>query len=363
LGRLVKLVDEVRFAPLMLAAAVCAIALMCWVAPATYANTSKIVDLPVSFQVKNTDTSGVLCPSDGASYTVRGHISGPRSGLSDSSSGAISVYLTGLETGEWNWRFTAVPGYDWPNQMAKVGQVSLTIDMLGYGASGHPLGAFDCYGSQADVVHQIIGQLRNGTYQSGGGAAVKFARVVLVGHDVGGAIAQIEAYSYKDINGLVVATWADQGQTPLIIERFLRASAVCTAGGENSQPGGPGGYFFMERPPEYQPDLFYNADPAVIAAYLQMREPNPCGYVSSTQLALDTDIARLGEIHVPVLLTIGAEDKIWTQDGWAQQKGRFTGSTDVTAVSLPNTGHYLMLERTAPEFRKLLSNWLTKRGF
>jgi hypothetical protein len=64
-----------------------------------------------------------------------------------------------------------------------------------------------------------------------------------------------------------------------------------------------------------------------------------------------------------VLLAIGAEDKIWTQNGWTQQKGHFTGTSDVTAVSLADTGHYVMLERTAPRLRQIIASWLARHGF
>lgn len=268
------------------------------------------------------------------------------------------MYLTGLETGEWNWRLTSVAGYDWPARMAAAGDASLTIDMLGYGASGRPSGDFACYGSQADVVHQLVASLRSGRYHLDGGAPVAFDHVVLIGHDVGGAIAQIEAYSYRDVDALVVATWADQGQTPLLDERAARASAVCTGGGDPAQPT----YFFMERDDEYRADLFYDADPAVVAAFGRLRERNPCGYMSSALPAIATDVARLREIHVPVLLAIGANDKIFTQAGWEQERNWYSGSRDVTAVSLPGTGHYPMLERTAPRFRALVAAWLARRG-
>jgi pimeloyl-ACP methyl ester carboxylesterase len=66
---------------------------------------------------------------------------------------------------------------------------------------------------------------------------------------------------------------------------------------------------------------------------------------------------RVGEIHAPVLLTIGAEDKIWTQDGWAQEKDRFTGSGDASAESVPNAGHYPMFERAVPELRRIVATW------
>ena len=79
--------------------------------------------------------------------------------------------------------------------------------------------------------------------------------------------------------------------------------------------------------------------------------------------AIVTNLSRLGEIHVPVLLSIGAQDQIWTQDGWAQQKDHFTGSHDVTAVPIPNAGHFPMLERVAPQLRALVATWLSRRGF
>lgn len=338
-------------------------AVMCLLASAsTAARADGTVVREVSFHVQNTNTSGARCPSDNADYTVRGHLAGPQSVLAGPTPPTVTVYLSGEDIGESNWRLTAVPGYDWPAQMARLGHVSLTIDMLGYGASGHPDGEQSCWGSQADVAHQIITQLRNGTYAVGRGLPVKFQKIVLAGHDVGGAIAEIEAYSYKDINGLALVTYADQGFTPLLMERFARAGAVCAGGGEPAYPGGPGGYYYMERPDEYGPDLFYDADPAVIDAVVQLRERNPCGGIAWATPAINTNLVRDAEITPPVLLVIGQEDKIWTQDGWALQKEHFTGSSDVTAVSIPGTGHYPMFERTLPQpfgLRAIFANWLT----
>jgi alpha-beta hydrolase superfamily lysophospholipase len=330
-------------------------------APAGARGAGNVVELPVSFRVANTNTSKLACPSDGRTYTVYGHITGPQSVLSGPAPRPITVYLTGLETSEWNWRFTAVPGYNWPAELAKLGQASLTIDMLAYGASGHPIGTDACYGSQADVAHQIIDQLRHGLYHVDSGAPIVFDWVALAGHDVGGAMAQIEAYSYDDIDALLVITWSDQGWTPFIIDRSTRAAAFCTQGGEPAYPGGPASYFYMERANEWEPDLFYDADRAVIDASLRLRDRNPCGYESSVLPAIAADQAFLGEIQVPVLLAIGAEDPVWTQDGWALQRTHYTGSGDVTAVSMPGTGHFEMLERTAPQFRAIVARWLIRR--
>jgi len=74
-----------------------------------------------------------------------------------------------------------------------------------------------CTGSEADVAHQIVGALRSGSYRIGGRAGVPFSRVALAGHSTGSIIAQVEAYSFRDIDALVITAYADQGQTPLLL--------------------------------------------------------------------------------------------------------------------------------------------------
>src|SRR5947209_3803363 len=71
-----------------------------------------ITEIPVSFDVLNTNRSAVPCASDGLPYTVTGHLVGPRSELTGGGDRprVITVLLTGLDEGEWTWRFQAVPG-------------------------------------------------------------------------------------------------------------------------------------------------------------------------------------------------------------------------------------------------------------
>src|SRR4051794_3222582 len=342
-----------------------ALATLCVAQSPALAVKPRVAQLPVSFHVRNTNTTAVPCSvPDGSSYTVKGHITAPRSLLARSSRKAITLYLTGLEAGELNWRFTAVPGYNWPVELAKLGQVSLTIDLLGYGTSGHPWGGNVCYGTQADVAHQIVQDLRNGHYEVRDRSPIRFRRIALAGHDIGGAFAEIEAYTYQDIDRLILVSYSDYGQTPFIIGRSVRAGTFCGQGGESAYPGGPGEYFYMERPNEYAPDhVFYNFDPAVLAAFLRVRERNPCGYELPIVLAnIAMDQASLGRIHVPVLLVMGEQDPVWSADGFAQQARAFTGTSDVTAVRLADTGHYPMYGRTVPQLRSLVARWLAKRG-
>src|SRR3954469_23677164 len=74
------------------------------------ASPGEIVDVPVSFQVQNTNTSRDPCPSDGKSYVVRGHLTGPSAVVLGPGPRAVTLYYEGFDSGEWNWRFRLIPG-------------------------------------------------------------------------------------------------------------------------------------------------------------------------------------------------------------------------------------------------------------
>jgi pimeloyl-ACP methyl ester carboxylesterase len=315
------------------------------------------VELPVSFQVANTNTSAAPCLSDGATYTIRGHISGPQAALASGKARSITVYLFGYEAGEWNWDLKGVSGYDYAAEMAKLGNVSLTLDELGYGASGRPENGNDtCQGAEADITHQIIQKLRHGEYTLGENDGIAFSTVVLAGHDVGGQVAEIEAYSYSDIDGLILVTWADQGFTPYIIERATLASfQTCTESAS--------GYVHYVSEQEFRTLLFYNADPRVIDAADALRSLNPCGIIRSTPpAALVEDRAHAPQIKVPVLIVFGDNDTlVWTRQGEEEEQGNFSGSSDKSTVFIPEAGHFVMFARTAPLFDSTMSGWLHSR--
>jgi pimeloyl-ACP methyl ester carboxylesterase len=314
-----------------------------------------VVELPVSFQVRNTNTSKDPCFSDGATYTVKGHITAPQGSLAPGRDQTVTFYLYGYEGGEWNWALKAVPGYDYPAEMAKLGHISLTVDELGYGASGRPKdGNLTCQGAEADITHQIIGKLRSGDYALGTGRGIAFSKVILSGHDIGGQVAEIEAYSYSDIDGLLLVTWADQGHTPFIIERAtVAANDWCTQS--------PTGYVHYVSSEEWRTLLFYDADPRVVDATDALRNPNPCGIIRSTPPAVPIDTAHDAEIKVPVLVVFGDNDTVvWSRQGEEQQQNNF-GSSDKGTVFIPRAGHFIMFEKTAHLFRSAVSSWLDSR--
>jgi len=320
-----------------------------------------ISELPVAFQVANTNTSADPCPSNGATYTVRGHITGPQTALANGTAKTITMYLFGYEAGEWNWDLKGVAGYDYAAEMAKRGHVSLTLDELGYGASGHPEnGNETCQGAEADISHQVVQKLRRGEYSLGEYPAIRFSKIVLAGHDVGGQVAEMEAYSYQenghpDIDGLILVTFADQGFTPYIIEKAaLAANDWCTQSLT--------GYVHYVTEQEFRSLLFYNAAPRVINATNALRNENPCGIIRSTPQGTAIDRARLSQIELPVLIVFGDnESLVWTRQGEEEQEADFSASPDKQTVFIPEAGHFPMFERTAPIFDSVMSGWLASR--
>lgn len=332
--------------------------------PARAEESSDVADVRVAFDVVNTNRSAVPCSSDGERYTIRGHLVGPRAVLRSSGAKLVTLYLHGFDAGEWFWSFDLVAGYDYAQAMAKAGHVSVVVDRLGYVSSDRPGGAATCLGAQADAANQIVGQLRGGSYSSDGVTPIAFSRVVLAGHSIGGSIAEITAYSFANVDALAVLGYADGGTSQGTQISLARALTVCAAGGQPASDGGPSGYaYFVQTDEESKAALFHDAEPAVADAATRIRTRNPCGDLASTVTALALNRARIVEIDVPVLLVYGDRDEVFPPEAGGQHKDRFTGTNDVTLVSLKDTGHFFTLERTAGALVVSTSAWLDAHSF
>ena len=336
--------------------AVCALLVISALLPsAGGASAQRIVDLNVKFAIHNMNRSLVPCLTDGKAYTLSGHIVGPLAAMHNGA--AATLYLHGAAVPEATWRMP-VPGYDTGLELAKLGHISVTLDRLSYGASPTPNGLMTCFGGQADITHQIILQLRSGLYQTP--APIRFGRIALAGHSNGQVIAQSEAYSFGDIDALVVGGWGDPVITPADFVSLLPTFQACATGGQPKRPGEPGGYTYSFRGAEREL-LFHNAEDRVIAAYVARHEPDACD--GSVAYAPVIDALMLSRVRVPVILFFGLNDALWPPGTGARQRAFFTGSSDVSLLELSDTGHMIMLGRTAPIFRARVSDWLRAHGF
>lgn len=340
-------------------------------APSTAAATSgeEVVERSVSFQVQNTNGTAVPGASDGGTYTVRGTVTGPARALGDP--GAVTLLLHGLGYGEFFGNYEEQGGYDFAREQAQDGHVTVTVDRLGYDSSDKPEGTGTSFAARADVAHQIITQLRSGDYDAAGDpegdGAPAFDQVVLAGHSVGAMIAQIEAYSFDDIDALVVLSYSDTTVSPAAARDLQSALARCYAGGGPAEgDSGVGGYtnFGGETPEQFIAAHFYlpGADPEVAASTAARRNLDPCGDLTSYGPSVASDLERVQEVEVPVLVLTGGEDRIYPVAADAQA-ALFTGSDDVTAVTVPATGHALVLHESRGQVQGQVSGWLDGHGF
>lgn len=327
---------------------------------------SQTVQREVSFEVQNVNRSKIPCEADGETYTVRGTITGPQQALDDPQ--AVTLFLHGLSYGEFFGNYGEQPGYNFAEKQAEAGHVTVTVDRLGYDSSDKPDGTGICFGSRADIAHQIVTQLRGGDYQADDAeAAPAFPEVVLAGHSVGGIIAQAAAYSFGDIDGLMVLSYSDTTVSPAAMGALETAIAACEAGGATSEgdPGAPGYvYFGADTPEMFIMAHFFtpNAEPVVVDTTAALRNMDPCGDITSYKAAVDTNKANVASITTPTLVLTGGEDAIYPVPA-EEQAALLTGVQDITSVTIPATGHALTLHNTKDQFSAELSAWLDARGF
>lgn len=311
----------------------------------------------------NTNTSRVPCLSDGKPYTARATLVGPADVLATGRVPAVTVYVPSFGFSSY-WRFGAVPGYDHAAAMAEAGHVSLVYDPLGYGASDKPPGMDRCLGAAADVLHQVIGALRSGDYRVDGGTPVVADKVVVASHTSGALITQPEAYSYGDVDGLIVHSWADSGFTASFAQNTVQASLACATGGEPVEgDSGPGLYTFIPPRDRFVGTYFHDADPAVVAAAAAGQRRAPCGDFASAGVGNGLNQVLMGDVTAPVLLVYGEQDALWDHPAAGeQQRDRFTGAPSTDLVVVPGAGSAVALERSAPTLRSTVAGWLCAKG-
>jgi hypothetical protein len=371
----------------------------------------------VTNKVPDTPPAQQLCPSgsvDGKTYNIPGRLVGPPSALAGRS---ITLYLHGTTTSA-NFDFTAVPGYDYQSQVAALGHASLVINQLGFRPNGSgdlngPNGLKVCLGAQADIAHQVMSQLRAGTYaitkvEAGPvpAAPPAFRRVALAALSGGTQIQELEEWEWHDADGLVVMSRPeDPGSrytflAPVFLSHIGAYLAVCSPPASTGNP--PQSFYasFWNTNEDEVNDVFYRPDlndPRVIQAFKGSIEPLPC-FAPSDATLQSSYTYPITQRPVPVLVIFGDQDVLCpsavvpadnlfnAETGTCQSRARErylldrpTGTLDTTffqvclTKSCGNTadgapihaGHELVLELppAAAQFRDTMDQWLTTHGF
>lgn len=312
---------------------------------ATAQGTVAVSSVDVSFEVRNVNRTLVPCIADGRTHVLRGRLVGPAAALAADAAPRVNLLVHDITAGAWFWSLPGHPSRSYADELARAGEVSLVVDRLGYGASDHPAGHNTCLGAQADMVHQLLLALRTGTYADGSGPA--FEQVVLHGHSVGAAIAELAAATWGDADALVLMAWADSGASVRAIAEAAVQNSLCLTRDYAH-------YGQSDR--AYRSLLFAAAPLDVQLTATALRNPDPCGDAMSLAQTVVLLNALTHAIDVPVLLLFGEKDALNRPDARVLQPLAYGPRAEVTAYTLAGAGSALPLE--VPELEETVLGWL-----
>jgi pimeloyl-ACP methyl ester carboxylesterase len=230
---------------------------------------------------------------------------------------------------------------------------------LGYESSGHAPGLKTCVGGQADIAHQVIQQLRAGTYT--GSIHPKFTKVAIAGHSLGGAITEIEASSFHDVDAAAVLSYADIAPTPSVLLGSFSWGPKCLLGGSPSD-GVPGYAYLTRNVADYQKNFLKNTPATALPEATALRELNPCGDFMSILSAIPLDTLLVAKIDVPVLIMSGTKDLVFDPARVKLQSALFRGSPKVTTKIVTGATHGITVEPTRTVIISTMDAWLDENG-
>ncbi|HUR73837.1 MAG TPA: alpha/beta hydrolase [Sporichthya sp.] len=324
-------------------------------APASAASSGDVVELPISFTVKNTNRTSVPCTSDGKDYTVRGVLVGPRGAILGGAAATLWLHAVTWTSDYFN---LDIPDRNFVRTLATLGHVSVAVDRLGYGSSDKPEGLATCFGSEADVAGQMVAALKSGSYTVPGTKPGSFRKVFLGGSSVGAMIANITAFSFHNVDGVINQGFGDFAASPYAAREVFDADSRCAAGGDR---GAPPDYATFAKDSR---DTFYFADatPAVRAG-VPASSPDPCGQIESVLAGIGADMMHLAEINVPVMLVFGLDDAVFPPPALDLTAARYQGSPFVTASTVPNASHFPLLGEYFTLLAGATAAWLDGDGY
>lgn len=242
------------------------------------------------------------CHPVGVPASIAGGASGTVSGTLCAPPGARTVQLLihGFTYGQYYWDFPYRPEeYSYVRAANSAGYATLDIDRLGTSPSFRPPSAEVTIESNAEVVHQVVTALRNGSL----GAA--FAHVVLVGDSYGSFTSYVVAGKFGGVDA-IVATGASHKANLLgfgteVMTRTVPALLDPKFAGQALDPG------YVTTLPGAR-SVFYGkqADPQVVAVDEQDKQPGAVTeFVTYLQEYLATATRN---VDLPVLTVNGSED-------------------------------------------------------
>jgi pimeloyl-ACP methyl ester carboxylesterase len=257
---------------------------------------------------------------------------------------------------------------------AEAGYLVIAYDRLGYGKSPYmrPRGAGYTLtlSSQRAMLHEILTQVKSGSYTfSGGGTCgngpvvgLASPTVIVIGHSAGGAIVSGYPGTYHDVAAAVPTGWNNRGFPPEAAAYLAKTWGPQYAKGDD---------YATLFPTEdgCRTTLLY--EPGVAPSLLpdfcrNSFVPAPAGEIAGASKTVAENLAAITRVGpgIPVLLAFEDRDFFFPQDRndaetqyWMEHCG-----CDVESWTQPDTGHALVAHSSMPSFTSKVVTWLTSRG-
>jgi pimeloyl-ACP methyl ester carboxylesterase len=320
-------------------------------APSAAEGLNSIITTSVSFTVQNVNHSKLACPSDGGTYHVVGTLVTPAEVPK-----SVTLWMHNA-IGDRNTFMVPIRNYHFANEMAKLGHAGLYIDQLGYGKSDKPSnGHLVCPGSEATAMYQVMEHLRSGDYQ--GDSHPAFEKVAVGGFSIGAWQAELIGVSFPHVDGIIpiggMSAFVSSEAPPDVVDSMSRECST-------------GSYFHFATAEKRNYWAIYepNVDKDVEDWWTKNSYgADPCGiweWIMASTATVDA-VGPTANPDLKVLVVLGDKDRILPPPNGHLQVARFFNSHDVSLLTMPNTGHAVMLERNAPMFRQQLHLWMVQRG-
>jgi pimeloyl-ACP methyl ester carboxylesterase len=301
-----------------------------------------------------------LTPSDATSYHVVGWLCarGPAQGKT------VQLLLSGYTYDHNYWDLPYRPDtYSYVRSATSFGYATFNIDRIGVGSSDRPPGDAVTVASQGYVTHQIVQALRRGQV-----GQATFAKVIGVGHSMGGGIWIYEASTYADVDGVIVADYLHQinpAQQAAIRSTIYPAQSDPRFAGRALPPG------YLTTQPGTRGASFFErgvADPAVLSQDEAMKQTATTGERATLSFARDPRFSQ--QIRVPTLLVVGEHDQLAcgadlscanSAAVLAREQAYYSSWTCLEAVVLAGAGHDTNLHPNALHWYVAAAGWANRR--
>jgi pimeloyl-ACP methyl ester carboxylesterase len=265
----------------------------------------------------------------------------------------------GLNRGYFDLRVEGDVSFSFAAQMASRGMITVAIDPLGVGDSSRPEAGFDIVPEVAtaaieSVTRYISAELRTGSLAPSLLPALPNLRCIGVGHSLGGMMTVMQQAQFHSYNAVVLFGFGPIGMPEVLNEEAralandppaIRANVVRLARAFHGEPY-----------PEVKPsgrgrEIFGGgADPGAMHALRRVRD-RLLATLSMFVIIPGSSAPEAAQIDVPLLLVVGDRDMCGPPHALPAS---FPGSSDVTLLCLPNTGHsHFVFASTSALFPRL----------